>query len=155
MTQTINFQFTPNRADYINGMRAYFTHSWCIWIAFALFGLMFAYGICIFVFLESKYMAWLLILFSLLFTYLLILMPMRLGRQVQKNERLRSEVFWQVDDEHDFIKNKFAETKFDWGTFQSCGNQTLLSIHLFREQAGVPDCSQASVRIIGARNCIP
>jgi hypothetical protein len=118
MAQTVNFQYTPTKTDYVHGMRAYLIRSWRIWIAYAVFGLMFAIGICSLVVFEGTYVSWLWILLSVLFfAFQMVLAPMLLGRRVRRNERLRAEMFWQVNDEHILVKNKFAETKFDWGTF--------------------------------------
>ncbi len=60
-------------------------------------------------------------LFAFLFFYLtfaLLLQPLIVANRVEKDERLSSPVDFVVDEEQILFKNKFTETKLDWGSFQ-------------------------------------
>ncbi len=121
MTDPIYFQFTPNKDDYTKVIRAYYMSDRRLWLVLALAGIMELWLLVSTLagnFGASPLVWGLLLALPVVVVYLLVWGPVRLGRRVQKNERLTCETFWQVGDDQILIKDRFAEAKLDWGTFQ-------------------------------------
>jgi hypothetical protein len=121
MAQTISFQFTPVKGDYIKTTRAIHMSNrqlWPILVAVVLVELCLLSAV-LGRRLGDSPLNWMFVLpVPLAVVYIFVWGPINLGRQIEKNERLTCEMTWQVDDNQILAKNKFAETKMDWGTFQ-------------------------------------
>ncbi len=62
-----------------------------------------------------------LIIFTFIFAIIiplsiLFLHPATMGDRVARDERLSCETTWELDENRVWIKNKFIETNFDWGS---------------------------------------
>jgi hypothetical protein len=121
MTQTISFQFTPAKEDYIRAARTIQMSNkrlWPILVAMVLLELC-ALSAILGGRLGGSPLNWMFVLpLPLVVLYIFVWGPINLGRQIEKNERFTCEVTWQADDSQILVKNKFSETKMDWGTFQ-------------------------------------
>lgn len=116
----ITFKFTPNKDDYIKGMRAYYIHQKSTWITTALLGLLFVINFLLFAFsgqADNPVSLVFVFIFVFYLLFLLVINPLMVGRQVQLNERLRVEVTWTVSDEGIQVVTPHAESKSDWGTY--------------------------------------
>jgi hypothetical protein len=129
---TITFHYTPGAGDYVRGMWAQLMRrpSMILWLAISapmsLCLLCFLLGYIPFALLRSgstftlSYALPLVVaLIPLAMPWLIyfVVMPLNLRSRVKSNERLRCETFCQVDEQGLVIRNRFAETKMDWGTF--------------------------------------
>lgn len=116
----IKASFIPNRTDYIQALRDFQIRQRSTWIFLALGAAATVCTLTLMV-LQRPFEFNLLYIFPVLFLifFLLILFfvnPIRVGDQVRKNERLRSETTWEVDSDQIVIRTAYAESKFDWGT---------------------------------------
>jgi hypothetical protein len=121
MAETIRVRFTPNPGDYGRVMRAHTVRTRTVWLSLA------AITILVFLFAWSSLtqsqgrdvLLWVVVIGAPLLATLVVFVwqPMRIRRQVQKQEQFRSDTTWQVDDSQIVIKTSYAETKLDWDTF--------------------------------------
>ncbi len=128
MSEAVNLRFTPTKEDYVQSMRAYVWRSRRYRRVFFLQVLLFLFIIFAFILLNLYLIldiylyvvfAVLIIQFPLFAIFLLGVIPLLAGRQFRKNERMRFETFWELNDDKVIIKNKFVETKADWGSFKA------------------------------------
>ncbi len=125
----ISFGFTPTKSDYIKSFRAYYLSNWLTWTFLILVTI--AIGIVAFSTLVSGglrdgysfALSFMLpfIVFMLLGSVLLsalVISPLKIANRVEKDERLRSPVQYEVSTEQILFKNQFTETKTDWGSYQ-------------------------------------
>jgi hypothetical protein len=52
-----------------------------------------------------------------MFVFPLVISPYMTAHKMEKDERLSSPVQYEANDEQIMFKNKFSETKLDWGSF--------------------------------------
>jgi hypothetical protein len=125
----LSFGFTPTKNDYIKAFQAYYLSNWLTWASLVLvtiiigvvafstlisgkisdgytFALSFMLPLIMFMFLGS-------ILLSAL-----VINPLKIANKVEKDERLRSPIQYEVSTEQILFKNQYTETKTDWGSFQ-------------------------------------
>jgi hypothetical protein len=125
----LSFGFTPTKSDYIKSFRAYYLSNWLTWTILILVTI--AVGIVAFSTLVSGglrdgytfALSFMLpfIVFILLGSILLsalVISPLKIANRVEKDERLRSPIQYEVNTEQILFKNQFTETKTDWGSFQ-------------------------------------
>jgi hypothetical protein len=88
-------------------------------ILLLVFALAFLAGVLLLVLSDSLAIAAvvLICLFPLLAFTLFIFSPMMLSRRVERDQRLRAERVWELNDDQFAIKNKFAEVSFEWSAF--------------------------------------
>jgi hypothetical protein len=112
------FSFTPNRIDYVHTFRAYYYYRRSIKVILFVFVVI---SLCslstLFLGSFQAYQLFLPVMTIFLFLTFFYLSPSSVGDKVVKEERLHSEVTWQVDEEKIIVNNKFSEAKVDWGTF--------------------------------------
>jgi hypothetical protein len=123
--EPIRVCFTPTKEDYIKALRAFNLRSTSTIVIFIFLA---CAGICSFVYITLGSPTrspdnWILLLSAgtIILMWAIsrfVLGPALAGRRVQKNERLRSETYWVVDDAQITIKNEYSEGKADWGVFQ-------------------------------------
>ncbi len=120
-SQPISFHFIPTKDDYVRGVRAFYFSDAGFKRALVIMGVVelllvvaaFAGN------LGDGPLPWLFVLGLLAFpVYLLVILPINMGRQIEKNERFTAETTWELGEDQVSIKNKFSETKTDWGSFQ-------------------------------------
>ncbi len=119
--QPISFHFIPTKDDYIRGLRAFETSKTNFKRNMAKIGIFEAlFVVAIFAgSLGDGPWPWLLVLIGpIILGYFWGILPLRMGRQIEKNERFTAETTWELGEDQIVIKNKFSETKMDWGSFQ-------------------------------------
>ncbi|CAG1003689.1 hypothetical protein ANAEL_03173 [Anaerolineales bacterium] len=125
----ISFGFTPTKNDYIKSFRAYYLSNWQFWVFLVLVTILLgivAISALLSGELRDGYNLALsfiipLIVFIILGSFLLstlIINPLKIANKVEKDERLRSPIQYEVSTEQILFKNQFTETKTDWGSFQ-------------------------------------
>lgn len=123
----IDLRFEPSKQDYIRVVRAKlmisFKQPWGWMIPSVVVVLCFGQVVLSFsggdVQRGMTFLIGMFLVGGFLFAVLRIVISARIGNQVQQGgERTLGEVHWQFNDEQILIENKFAEAKFDWGTFQ-------------------------------------
>lgn len=121
----ISFRFTPTKNDYLKAFWTFYSNSPYTWIAFVFFAFLLpivALSLFIGYELQSGFVMWfpMLIFISTAFflLFMFVINPLILGNKVEKNERLKSPVEYEVDEEQISIKTPFSESKVDWGTFE-------------------------------------
>jgi hypothetical protein len=86
-------EFTPTSEDYAGATRASVLNVRRSWVfAVSAFGL------------------------TLVFLYYFV--PWRAARRAAREERLRAKTLYEIDDDGVLIRNDYAETKLDWGSFR-------------------------------------
>ena len=120
-SQPISFRFIPTKDDYVHSIRAFFLCDAGFKRTLVIMGIV---ELLIVVAalagnLGDGLLLWLLALaMPALLVYLWVILPLNTGRQIEKNERFMSETTWELGEDQVLIKNKFSETKMDWGSFQ-------------------------------------
>jgi YcxB-like protein len=128
MSETVNLRFIPTQEDYVQSTRSYLWHNRRFRRIFFIQALLFLCMIGVFILLNlyppselSLYivLAVIIIQFPLFAIFFFWALPLLTGRRFRKNERMHSETFWELNDDRVIIKNKFVETKTDWGSFKA------------------------------------
>jgi len=119
----LSFEFTPTKQDYLKAFRSFYLAQWkeqALLLSIPL--IMFACTLSAVLQGElGEFRNFFLALFGSVFFFLfyaIVISPFVVANKVAKDERLNSPVLYELNDEHIQIKNKFTETKFDWGSFQ-------------------------------------
>jgi hypothetical protein len=118
--ETITFRFTPTKEDWVRATRARYRRDLRTWLSLASAGCLLLMGLCSVALYGPGFSVVFLMAMvpiALWPAFALVIAPLSAGHQVEKNERLRGETMWQVDDHRILIKNRFAETVCDWGAF--------------------------------------
>ena len=122
MADNFSFRFTPTKEDFLKSYRGYQLRHNYIWLILGGSTLL---EICLFLSIlggnlgQNALMWGLLIPLPAIFFLFLVWIPSTLVHQIEQNkERILSEIEWRLDDSQILIKNKFGESRFDWGTFQ-------------------------------------
>lgn len=118
MTQPLEFRFALTKEEFVRNVRAFYLRrptSWILLVIFVVFAV-----IQWSLFEISPLLLVLGIGLPLLFYVvgLFGFMPWLLGRQVQRNERMRVEMSWRVTDDRITVSSAHGESWMDWGTFQ-------------------------------------
>ena len=125
MAETVNLRFIPTEKDYVQSTRAYLWRNRRFRRIFFVQALLFLFIVFVFILLNlfsplggSLYIvvAITIIQFPLFAFFFFGVAPLLAGRRFRKNERMRSETFWELNDDKVVIKNKFVETRSDWGS---------------------------------------
>lgn len=121
MADPITVQFTPTPQDYVRTYRALqFRHP----ATRLVYALLTAFELCLVASLfisrfESNSSLWVAAIPIPLLLLLAVMWPgYNVGRNARHNERLLAEITWEFNDERVRTANRFAETKYDWGSFQ-------------------------------------
>jgi hypothetical protein len=118
MTQPLEFRFALTRDEFVRGARAFYLRQRSTWFFLAVLTL---FGIVNWVMFDLPALPLILGTLLPLILYILVLfvvMPWLMGRQVQRNERLRVEMTWRVSDDRISVTTAHAESSMDWGTFR-------------------------------------
>lgn len=164
MAEPITLRFTPTEQDYQRAARTLGMKRGSLWISA---GMMVLLEACLVLTLLSStepvsLLSWLLLLFPpLLLVALFYGLPYWTTRRVKGNERLLAETTWDLGDEGVAMKNRFAESKLDWGSFaglsedadyfylQLSANKRL---HHFIPKRALPGAEQARLRELVAQH---
>jgi YcxB-like protein len=122
MQTSMSFKFTPSKDDYITTMKGFTFTRRNILLKLFFYGILFAAILVGFRIanLENWTLAPVLMvvfIIALLFQY--VVTPLRIGQQIENNERLRSEITCTVDESGLKLATKFGESLNDWGTFHN------------------------------------
>ncbi len=120
MAEPITLHFTPIEQDYMRAARALSMKRGSLWISVGMMALL--EGCLLATLLTSGEPAslgsWLFLLFPpLMLVGLFYGLPYWSTRGVKGNERSLAETSWELSDAGVVIKNRFAESKLDWGSF--------------------------------------
>jgi hypothetical protein len=121
MSQSIFVQFAPTKNEYISVLHGYHLHVRKFWkslIVLLIFETLLLISIAANHLFGNPLAFIILLIIPLIIIYTIVVMPLKLGRQFEKNERLSGESSWKFDNEHIIVKSKFSETKTDWGTYK-------------------------------------
>ncbi len=122
MADPITVQFTPTPEDYVRTYRALqFRHpaTRLVYALLTVFELCLVGSLFISRF-ESNSPLWAAAIPIPILLLVAVLWPgYNVGRNAKNNERLLAEITWELDDDHVRTANRFAETKYDWGSFQA------------------------------------
>ncbi len=119
MNKPLMFSFTPNRSDYIKTLRAFSLQHRSTKIAILL-SLLVVIGILLsFFYLHALSLAGVTVLLVMVIYYLSIffLWPANVADKVGKDERLSSEMTWEVDENQAVVMTKHTDVSCDWSTF--------------------------------------
>jgi hypothetical protein len=124
MPENFTFRFTPTKDDFTQTIRAYTLRQTSTRIALILVAVVVIFETISAIALgidwsTVNYYLPLNVFLVAYVVFLLLINPWLVGRQVPKNERLSSEITWEVDEDEIRVSNKFMQSKFDWGTFHS------------------------------------
>lgn len=120
MAEPITLRFTPTEQDYRRAARALAIKRGSLWVSVGMLSLL---EVCLLFTLvtssqPSPAYSWLYLLFPpLLIVLMFFVGPLLSTRSVKGNERLLAETTWQLSEEGVAMKNRFAESKLDWGSF--------------------------------------
>lgn len=117
---SLTLHYTPTEKDYVQTVQAFYRHDWRIWLTVGLTGLLFISGAAYLAFgppSNGFFGLALLVPLPSWVAYLFVLWPVRLGRQVRKDQQLRSATTWVVSDDQVLVKDEFSTTRFAWGDF--------------------------------------
>ncbi len=128
ITSAIRFRYTPHAGDYIQGMwaqlrRRPITRVWLAITAPASLCLLTSIPIMLVQGAPALTPAYLLPLFvaslplAVPWMVFYVVLPLRLRRQVARNERLRCETFGLADDRGLLLRHRYGEVKLDWDVF--------------------------------------
>jgi hypothetical protein len=124
----MTFGFTPRKADYIKSYWAMQMSSWVgwalvmipiLWIGFIT--ILYVRGLLL---SGAQYSSALTLptvfaaVFVLVVIYSMFVHPVVISLRMDREERMRSPVQFQVTEETVTIQNSFVESKVDWGTFR-------------------------------------
>ncbi len=128
----LSFKFTPSPNDFTRALWTFYLNNWILWAILILTTVILgACGLFSFVSATPSYLVMVQLFLSFVLTVFLIfsllIRPYLVSQQVQHDERLNSPVEYQVGEEHLFFKNRFSETKLDWGSY----NRVIESPELF------------------------
>ncbi len=123
MADTLTFQFTPAPKDYVRASRTVLLKSPGMRVNLVGMGLFELCLIC--ATFNNDFVA--RVPFSWAFTLIIpgiilllfVVIPFTAGQNVRKNDRLLVEVTWELSDDAVVLKNRYLETKYDWGSFIS------------------------------------
>lgn len=121
MEKPLIFSFTPNRSDYIKTMRAFSLQHTSTKIAILL-SILVVIAILLSVFyLHTLSLAGISVLLVMVIYYLSVffLGPANVADKVAKDERLSSEMTWEVDENMAVVCIRNADTNCDWSTFST------------------------------------
>lgn len=119
--KSINFVFTPTKTDYVKSMQSYYSRQKSVWSIATFLGII---CLCTISYTVSRGVGigiGLLIpilVFAFYLLSLFLIQPLLLGRQIDANERLRTETEWVVNESEILVISRpHTETKYDWGSF--------------------------------------
>jgi hypothetical protein len=121
MSKTITFRFTPNKDDYVQAIRAFQLRQKRTLATLVISGILSLAYLCAVTVVglgHNPFGLLLIIFFMVYLAFLFFINPLKIGRQVENNERMTCEITWEVNEKEIRITNKYSETRFDWGTFQ-------------------------------------
>ncbi len=121
MDKPLIFSFTPNRSDYIKTLRAFSLQHTSTRIAILLSILVVAAILLSVFYLHTLSLAGFTVLLVMVIYYLAVffLAPVNVADKVAKDERLSSEMTWEVDENMAVVCTRDADTNCDWSTFSS------------------------------------
>jgi hypothetical protein len=120
----LSFGYTPIKKDYIKSFQTISLRYWYQWAIMLV--LTIPPTICIFSAISRGEFGndfssifpglfFLILFFYIVFSFI---NPYLQANRIGKNERLISPVNYEAYEDHILIRNKFGESKMDWGTFQ-------------------------------------
>lgn len=128
--ESFEFRFTPTVEDYSRAVRAFYVRQGvfsavlaCLAV-FAICGLILrtmtgsldaepaVVGLVTTLLLSGGIVA------AIILIMFLLVQPWLFSRQVQHNERWRSETVWRFTDDDIAVRDMYAQTTLDWGTFR-------------------------------------
>ncbi len=120
MAEPIALRFTPTEQDYVRAARALSMKRGSLWISVGMMVLL--EGCLLATLLTSSgpvpLESWLFLLFPpLMLGALFFGLPYWSARHTKGNERALAETTWDMTDDGVVMKNRFAESKLDWGSF--------------------------------------
>jgi hypothetical protein len=120
VAEPMTLHFTPTEQDYLRAARALSLKRGSLWVSVGMMALL--EGCLFFTVLTSAQpaplLSWLFLLFPpLVLAALFYGVPYWSLRHVKGNERMLAETTWDLNDEGVAMKNRFAESKLDWGSF--------------------------------------
>ena len=121
MTETIRFRFTPEGKDYSRVMRAHSLRTRAVWLSLAaMIAILVVFLWTSTYRLQGCLLLWLIVVVAPLFAAFAVFVwqPYRVRRQVEREEQLRSEMIWEVDDTQVVITTSLAAAKMDWQVFR-------------------------------------
>lgn len=118
MTQPLEFRFALTKDEFVRNARWYYVRRPSTWILLVLLVVLAitqwsAFYVSPLLFVVAAGLPLLLYV-----TVLFLIVPWLLGRQVQRNERMRVEMNWRVTDDRIAVSSAHGESWMDWGTFQ-------------------------------------
>ncbi|HTX92959.1 MAG TPA: YcxB family protein [Anaerolineales bacterium] len=122
MEPSLSFRFIPTKEDFIKTTRAYQlrrTETRTLLVIFSFLFLMGAIGSIVFRLNLSLGPLFTMLWLPLYLLVIFVMNPRMIGRQVDANERLRTEVTWTVDAQGVHLASKFAQVQMDWRSFQA------------------------------------
>lgn len=117
---SIVFRYTPTADDYRKGIASYYFRQTSFLILIGIAGLMFLIGVFLWIgagFEQAPYAPLLVFLLPILLFFSVLLQPWLASRQVNKNERMRTETTWTVSDDGLLVTTGYGQSKIDWETF--------------------------------------
>ncbi len=120
MAEPITLSYTLTLQDYQKAARVLAMKRGSLWVSVGMMVL--AEGCLIYTLLASSepvsLLSWLFLLFPpVLLAGLYLGLPYWSTRHVKGNERLLAETTWDLSDDGVVMKNRFAQSKLDWGSF--------------------------------------
>jgi Ca2+/Na+ antiporter len=119
MNDSLIFSFTPNKSDYFKTLRAFYLQHRSTKIAILLSALVIIAIILSIFYLHTLSLAGFTVLLTMVAYYVTVffLGPANVADKIAKDERLSSEMTWELDDNQALVCTKYADINCDWGTF--------------------------------------
>ncbi len=120
MTEIVKLLYTPTTQDHVQGMQAILWRIGRLRFILPLQGVVFVLGILLLALFDEFVFVAILLVALPPFTILsvLVLPQVMLRWRIRKDERLRTEVMWELSEDRIMIKSKFAESYIDWSAFR-------------------------------------
>ncbi len=121
MDKPLIFSFTPNRSDYIKTLRAFSLQHTSTKIAILLSVLVIIAILLSVVYVHTLSLAGFSVLLVMVIYYLSVffLAPANVADKASKDERLSSEMSWEVDENMAVVCTRDADASCDWSTFST------------------------------------
>lgn len=118
MTQPLEFRFALTRDEYVRSVRAFHLRRPMNWIFLVVFVVLAMIQWSLFYVALDLFVLTALLPLLFYVATLFVIMPWMLGRQIQRNERMRVEMNWRVTEDRIAVSSAHGESTMDWGTFQ-------------------------------------
>lgn len=118
MTQPLEFRFALTKDEFVRNVRAFHLRRRTTWIFLVVFVVLAIIQWSLFYVALDVLVLTALLPLVLYLGLLFVILPWMLGRQIQRNERMRVEMHWRVTEDRITVSSAHGESWMDWGTFQ-------------------------------------